>query len=92
MFIIFLLFAALTENIGTKCDSDSDCKYLNSCEDDECVHKDLYPPDAVEIVGVFVVIVIAALANAGGIGGGALMVPILILIFFFDPHFAIPLS
>lgn len=92
MLLYFLLAGAIAESLGTSCDSDSDCKYLNTCEDGECAHKSLYPPDGAEIVGTIVVIVIAALANAGGIGGGALMVPILILIFFFEPHYAIPLS
>ena len=46
----------------------------------------------IEICGTFIIIVMSALANAGGIGGGGIMVPILIIMFLFQAHFAIPLS
>jgi uncharacterized membrane protein YfcA len=45
-----------------------------------------------EIAGTLVVMILAAFSNAGGIGGGGIMVPILIVMFSFSAHFAIPLS
>ena len=52
----------------------------------------LFPIDWRDIVGSIVAILFAAFANAGGIGGGGLFVPLLILVFGLQVHYAIPLS
>ena len=74
------------------CKTDSDCSRLSVCISEECEHKDLFPMGVVEYLGVFLVILLAGLSNAGGVGGGAIMTPILILLFGFIPHYAIPIS
>jgi uncharacterized membrane protein YfcA len=50
------------------------------------------PATAREITGLICIIVGSALSNAGGIGGGGLLIPILILILKFETHEAIPIS
>jgi uncharacterized membrane protein YfcA len=45
-----------------------------------------------EYLGSVLVFLMSALANSTGIGGGEIMVPLLILLFFFDTHSAVPLS
>lgn len=45
-----------------------------------------------EIIGLFSIFIGSGISNAGGIGGGGLLIPILILILKFDVHEAIPLS
>ena len=44
------------------------------------------------IIGFFGIILGSALSNAGGIGGGGLLIPLLILVFNFYTHEAIPIS
>lgn len=48
--------------------------------------------DLYDVIGLLSIIVGSAVSNAGGIGGGGLFVPILILILKFDTHEAIPIS
>ena len=51
-----------------------------------------FPATIREIVGLVCIVVGSALSNAGGIGGGGLLIPILILILKFETHEAIPIS
>lgn len=90
-YILWIIIFSCSQ-FANGCSDDSDCSRLNFCRDDECVHKDLMPVDILEYLGSGLVIVLAGLSNAGGIGGGAIMMPILILLFGFVPHYAIPLS
>ena len=55
-------------------------------------HKDLFPMDASDFWGTFLVVAGLLVAAAGGIGGGGILVPLLILIYGFSPKYAIPLS
>jgi hypothetical protein len=47
------------------------------------VHKDIIPIDPWEIGGIVSIVVLSALCNAAGIGGGGIMVPVLIVLFSF---------
>lgn len=53
-----------------------DCPVNNdnyySCKDGECVHKSVFPSNAIEWVGVIVYGIIMALCNVAGIGGGGI--------------------
>jgi uncharacterized membrane protein YfcA len=44
---------------------------------DEKEHKELFPPTALEICGFIVLIIAVAAAQSGGVGGGAIFVPLL---------------
>lgn len=89
LFIVSLV--VINSALGDQCFSDSDCRSLNNCEDGQCVHKTLWPLSFMEAFGLFLIIFVSALANAGGVGGGQIMLPILMVVFAFDTHMAIPL-
>jgi uncharacterized membrane protein YfcA len=55
-------------------------------------HKDLFPLNSSDYMGTFLCIVGLMIAASGGIGGGGILVPLLILVFGFSPKLAIPLS
>ena len=57
-----------------------------------CRHKSLFPISPFEILGFFLIFIGSALSNAGGIGGGGLLLPILLLVLRFYTHEAIPIS
>lgn len=91
-YIHFICLIVLAINAAeTSCDSDSDCKDFNSCKDEECIHKDFLSPEPAEIVGIFLLFTVALIANAGGVGGGPLLTPILLLLMNFDTRYALPL-
>jgi len=77
-----------------KCESNDDCPRFNYCKEDEkkCKHKTLFPIAPLEILAFFLIFLGSALSNAGGIGGGGLLLPILLLVFRFYTHEAIPIS
>ena len=55
-------------------------------------HKDLFPLSSSDYVGSILVFLGLIIAASGGIGGGGILVPLLILVFGFHPKFAIALS
>jgi len=71
--------------------------YANSEEEkkdphDHTEHKGLYPLDIYDQVGLGLMGLMTAIAAGGGIGGGGVLVPILILVMGFTIKAAIPLS
>jgi hypothetical protein len=57
-----------------------------------CTHKPLFPMNRYDWIGVIVLFTCSALASGGGVGGGGLFIPLLILINEFDSHTAMPIS
>jgi uncharacterized membrane protein YfcA len=55
-------------------------------------HKDFFPLESSDYLGLVCVVLGLMVAASGGIGGGGILVPILILVFGFSPKHAIPLS
>ena len=55
-------------------------------------HKDLFPLNSSDYIGTALVFFGLIIAASGGIGGGGILVPILILVFAFHPKHAIALS
>ena len=58
----------------------------------ELTHKDLFPVDKSDVLGFICATLGLMVAAGGGIGGGGILVPILILVMGFSPKHAIPLS
>lgn len=79
--------SALTES----CASEGDCGYLQVCSANECVHKDLWPLSVFEVLAAALVFVVSAMANAAGITGCSMMIPILIIVGGFTTHQSIPI-
>lgn len=97
VWLAWLLVSACVSACSNKnvdaCATDDDCRYLNSCDEEGCCsHKDLMPLKPPEAGGTIVIFAISALANAGGVGGGPIMTAMNILLFYFSPKEAIPLS
>ena len=55
-------------------------------------HKDLFPLDNKDYVGTFLIGIGLMIAASGGVGGGGILVPLLIIVYEFHPKYAIPLS
>lgn len=55
-------------------------------------HKDLFPLDSNDCIGSVIIFLGLVIATSGGIGGGGIIVPVLLLFFNFDSRHAIPLS
>jgi len=62
------------------------------CLDGICKHKNYFPITERELIGAILIFFGSAISNAGGIGGGGLLVPILILYLNFYAKEAIPIS
>ena len=77
-----------------KCHVDSDCTnhpYF-VCENKQCEHKDVFPQEPLEWVGIFVFGFIMALCTVAGIGGGGIATSMLIAFFKFDTKPAVAIS
>lgn len=83
-----LLFAYQYDNNGSGDYSEFVRRHLQI----ENTHKDLFPLDSRDFIGTVLVILGLIVAASGGIGGGGVLVPLLILVFQFHPKFAIALS
>ena len=73
-------------------DDDGELLAIAKAELEAQRHKDLLPMDNNDIIGTSLVSLGLMIAASGGIGGGGILVPLLILVFNFHPKFAIPLS
>ena len=62
---------------------------INNFSQTENSSKSLFPLSALEIFGLFLTIVVAGLANSGGIGGGTLLTSILIIFFYYTENQAL---
>ncbi|KAN0034117.1 hypothetical protein ACTFIV_000601 [Dictyostelium citrinum] len=81
----------------TTCLTDSECQVLNNqwiCQVGTCTHKSLFHNEIslLDIVGFVLLFIGCALSSGGGVGGGGIYIPILILVSKWDPKTAIPLS
>ena len=85
MILISILFLiCMNEVIAAKCKTDNDCQATNSfniCVNKVCVHKPTFPVFPIEIGGVFVFIVFKGISSVGGVGGGAIAIPLLMNFF-----------
>lgn len=92
--LICLAYCAPSEP-NQSCESNSDCNApFDTCSMDEkvCVRKAVFPLELIEYFGSLLLGVLIALCNAGGIGGGEIIVPIILIFFSFATKQAIALS
>jgi hypothetical protein len=78
--------------LGASCKVDADCSGLSHCENHICVHKGFFPITVREIAGLVLIFIASLLANASGIGGGGLYVPILMVFNGFTLKESTPIS
>jgi hypothetical protein len=94
-FMIFVSVLPLIYTSATNfCKKDEECEELNYCimDENKCVHKKIFSDLTLEFPGLIMIVIGSALSNAGGIGGGGLLIPILLLVLKFYTHEAIPIS
>ena len=80
---------------GDKCQVDSDCSnypYFVCDSSKQCKHKDVFPQEPLEWVGIFVFGFIMALCTVAGIGGGGIAISMLIAFFKFETKPAVAIS
>lgn len=101
-----MLMLALSLSIVTAaeiqtCNTDSECQEVNAymlCMEVEgevekqCKHKPLFPMEGQEIAGSFVFALVMLLSNVGGIGGGGVAIPLVMVFFNFSMKPAIAIS
>ena len=82
----------ISTGMNDPCLADSDCGYLQVCgAAGLCVHKPLWPLSIIEILAAIFVFIVSAMANAAGITGCSMMIPILIIVGGFTTHQTIPI-
>lgn len=86
--IILLKFSFSSE----KCKINLDCNFNNLCINEQCIHKPILPITIKEVIGLVFILISSFLANASGIGGGGLYVPILMVCNGFDLKDSTPVS
>lgn len=97
---IGILVLSITMTASTvfraSCASDQDCvnefNEYYQCIENACIHEPLVPLNPRKTLGMILIIIVSALANAGGIGGGAVIVPLYMYMFYYTVGEAIPLS
>lgn len=65
---------------------------FETCTNNICLHKNVIPPNALEIGGIILLPLLLGFANNGGVGGGGLIIPVCIAMFGFNIIQAIALS
>ena len=96
LLLLIILFYSISSKM--KCDSDEVCisnltsKYHCNKSTNVCEHESLSEFSKEYIIGIVIIVFISAFANAGGIGGGSVIVPVLTIMFAFEVNEAIPLS
>ena len=82
--------------LGKECSDSTECyedPAFELCGDEStCTHKAILPLLPLEIAGFFVTILALLFANCGGLGGGGIMIPVLMVFFGFDIKSAIGIS
>merc|ERR1712013_352475 len=100
LFYITLSLVLITQvssiEFSAPCSSDSKCheiyNHFYGCESGHCGHETLWKAYFPYILGFFLIVLISAVANAGGLGGGAVIVPVYMFCFNFVAPEAIPMS
>jgi len=105
--LLWLALSILTAEVASRrwkqpCTKDQEChqyyghEYICSAGGKVCEHRPLYPLSKEEstkdIIGYIAVILVSALANAGGIGGGGMLAPVYIFLFGYTIQESIPMT
>ena len=93
--LLFLASPASGTVYNAPCNSDMYChsQYTHSysCELGNCMRRP-FDYSHSEIVGAFITVVICMFANAGGLGAGAVIIPIYMIFYGFSATDSVPLS
>ena len=96
IFICYILQETSATTFMASCKTDLDCSSLYNekyfCIEKKCKHEKIFPLDIKKTLGLIMIVLVSALANAGGIGGGEIIVPVYIFLFSQTVSDSIPLS
>ena len=88
VYLLLVLLICLVKmspvEVGEACQVDDDCNPpYQTCNLDslKCENKSVFPLEMSEFLGSVILGLLIALANAGGAGGGEVIVPILMIFF-----------
>ena len=94
LFIIFEIASASVYN--DNCETDEYCiaEYtgLYQCLEKHCIRKWFTFDNSREYIGAIIIVVISMFANAGGLGAGAVIIPVYVFVYGFAVTDSIPLS
>jgi len=93
---IFLLMTLLVVSLNAQSQEacvEEECSsmYVYDCAQQKCVHKDIFPLTFREIFGAVVIIIFSGLLTSGGMGGGGIYTPILLIVFSYESSKAVML-
>ena len=93
---LILVAAVSAADFHLKCETDSDCASALTtdyrCVSSVCKNESVTTLSLKSVVGIGLIISVSSIANAGGIGGGAILSAVYILVFHFSIGDSIPLS
>jgi hypothetical protein len=99
LLLAFILCFNYVNGYGDPCQTNADCdpkwEYCDSRPNVgtfECEHKFAFPMLDIEFVGSFFCILIVLIANAGGLGGGGVVIPVGMAFYKFDIRESIAMS
>lgn len=93
IFILAISFTVIPNTLCDKrCESDNDCLGNYMCIEGECIHKDVFPLNYMEIFILILMCLISTVATTAGVGGGAIYSAILLLVENFTTKEAFPIS
>ncbi len=93
--LIYLLLILFTIGINAQTQDcvESECPslFVYDCEQETCVHKGIFPLTFREIFGAILIVIFSGLLTSGGMGGGGIYTPILLMVFSYESSKAVML-
>ncbi|CAD8077334.1 unnamed protein product [Paramecium primaurelia] len=74
------------------CPESLNCGYLNKCIDGMCIHNPIFPMTLYTAIVYFICPILLGLGMTGGLGGGVLKGPILLMMLDYEQSYATQLS
>ena len=89
-----LIGSAFTAVYNAPCHTNFECRQsytdLYICEENHCIRKPFTFDNPREWLGSIIIVLVSMFANAGGLGAGAVIIPIYIFVYGFAPTDSIP--
>ena len=80
---------------NAKCSNDKLCQHIYTseydCENGNCIRKS-FEYNIKQVIGIIVIVLLTTVANAGGLGAGAVIIPVYMFLYDFSATDSIPLS
>jgi hypothetical protein len=83
----FMLVLARASPSGELCSSSLDCEEgWEICDENTslCAHKGMFPLKGMEVLGCLMIFLALTYSNAGGLGGGGIIIPVVMVFFGFN--------